>query len=226
MFGISDLNTALNLSVLDLLINLLLATAVSFVLAWHYTSFGRALSNRREFAYVIPFVCLTTVLIISIVKSSLALSLGLVGALSIVRFRTPVKEPEELAYLFMAIAAGLGFGADQRIPTIAAVVFILGVLTIRANVAYKPKNQTHFLNVEIPAGGESESLIKKLDEVISKSSASAEVKRVDARDAKISATFYIDCRDKEELFRLMENLRGNFPESKISLIQRNPSEGI
>ena len=62
------------------------------------------MSNREEFAQVFPFILLTTVLIISVVKSSLALSLGLVGALSIVRFRTPIKEPEELAYLFVAIA--------------------------------------------------------------------------------------------------------------------------
>lgn len=50
-------------------------------------------------------------LVIFVVKSSLALSLGLVGALSIVRFRTPIKGPEELVYLFLSIAIGLGFGA-------------------------------------------------------------------------------------------------------------------
>ena len=50
---------------------------------------------------------MVTTLVIAVVKSSLALSLGLVGALSIVRFRTPVKEPEELTYLFFSIALGL-----------------------------------------------------------------------------------------------------------------------
>ena len=63
---------------------------------------------------VLPVICLTTLLVISVVKSSLALSLGLVGALSIVRFRTPIKEPEELAYIFLAIAIGLALGADQK----------------------------------------------------------------------------------------------------------------
>ena len=50
---------------------------------------------------------MTTMLIISIVKSSLALSLGLVGALSIIRFRAAIKEPEELAYLFLAIGISI-----------------------------------------------------------------------------------------------------------------------
>ena len=52
-------------------------------------------------------------IIITIVKSSLALSLGLVGALSIVRFRTAIKDPEELSFLFISIAIGLGMGANQ-----------------------------------------------------------------------------------------------------------------
>ena len=72
-----------------------------------------------------PFIILTTILIISIVKSSLALSLGLVGALSIVRFRTPIKEPEELAYLFISIAIGLGLGANQVLATVISSLFIL-----------------------------------------------------------------------------------------------------
>ena len=70
---------------------------------------------------------LITFFVILIVKSSLALSLGLVGALSIVRFRTPIKEPEEFIYLFLAISIGLGYGAGQIIITslISIVIFII-----------------------------------------------------------------------------------------------------
>jgi len=60
-----------------------------------------------------------------VVKSSLALSLGLVGALSIVRFRTPIKEPEELVYLFLAISIGLGYAAGHTILTTTLVTSIL-----------------------------------------------------------------------------------------------------
>ena len=70
------------------------------------------------------------ILIISIVKSSLALSLGLVGALSIVRFRAAIKEPEELVYLFFVISIGLSNGANQFLlsiffPTTSAIFFPL-----------------------------------------------------------------------------------------------------
>ena len=116
------------LSVGMLVINLAVGVVLALALRWHFERFGSTLSNRSEFAQVFPLIVLTTVLIISVVKSSLALSLGLVGALSIVRFRTPIKEPEELAYLFMAIAMGLGLGADQLVPTVVASVIILAVI--------------------------------------------------------------------------------------------------
>ena len=103
------------LSVTTVLTNLVASAVLSLILAWHFVKFGSSFSNRHKFAAVLPTIALTTVLVISVVKASLALSLGLVGALSIVRFRTPVKEPEELAYLFLAIAVGLGLGADQRL---------------------------------------------------------------------------------------------------------------
>jgi hypothetical protein len=138
------------LSITTLAINLLISLVLSLLVAWFYTQYGRSLSNRERLAQSIPVLALITVLIISIVKSSLALSLGLVGALSIVRFRTAVKEPEELVYLFMAIAIGLGLGADQRWPTIVAVLIILGFLFSRTILTSRPSKSNLFLNVVTP----------------------------------------------------------------------------
>ena len=61
----------------------------------------------------------------------MALSLGLVGALSIVRFRAAIKEPEELVYLFFAIAIGLGFGARQGLVTAITFFILLALLYAR-----------------------------------------------------------------------------------------------
>ena len=70
-------------------------------------------------------MALTTFLVISVVKSSLALSLGLVGALSVIRFRTPIKEPEELVYLFLSISLGLGYGSGQFLLTLLCFIIII-----------------------------------------------------------------------------------------------------
>ena len=116
------------LSLGALVLNMLLAFVLSVIVAWYYARFGEALSNRMKLAKLLPILTLITVLVISVIKSSLALSLGLVGALSIVRFRTAVKDPEELLYLFFAIAIGLGMGADQRAVTLVAVFFTVLLL--------------------------------------------------------------------------------------------------
>jgi len=95
------------------LIQLLLTVILSLLIGFFYIKYGNSLSNRKALSRVLVLVSLTTMIIITIVKGSLALSLGLVGALSIVRFRTAIKEPEELAYFFMVISIGLGIGAGQ-----------------------------------------------------------------------------------------------------------------
>lgn len=100
---------------------------LSFCLKFIYQEKSISLSNKSHISNILPLLSLVTFLVILIVKSSLALSLGLVGALSIVRFRTPIKEPEELIYLFLAISIGLGYGAGQIIPTttISIIIFIV-----------------------------------------------------------------------------------------------------
>jgi len=116
-----------------LAINLGLAAVCAHVLALAYIHWGASLTNRRKFAANFYLMTITTAFIILIVRSSVALSLGLVGALSIVRFRTAVKEAEELAYLFFAIGLGIGLGDNQRLITLLALVVgiaIIGLLRL------------------------------------------------------------------------------------------------
>lgn len=133
-----------------LAINMLLSIILASTVARVYRRYRRSLSNRANPARNLPPLALTTVLIISIIKSSLALSLGLVGALSIVRFRTAIKEPEELVYLFIAIAIGLGLGADQRIPTLVAILIVLTYFFLRTFLSPRPQKNNLYFNVITP----------------------------------------------------------------------------
>jgi hypothetical protein len=178
------------LSIIALLVNLLLGAAVAFTLSWHYRHFAQTYTNRVELAQVFPLITLVTVLIISVIKSSLALSLGLVGALSIVRFRTPIKEPEELAYLFMAIAIGLGFGADQRTPTLLAAVVILGIIAARSLMTRKNENHNLYLNVEVVRSDENTNGFRKINGALSKHVSMADMRRLDVRDGSLQATLH------------------------------------
>jgi len=111
-------------SIVEFLINIFLTIILSYILGVIYSKYGSSLSNRKKLKQTFVLMAVTVMIVITIVKSSLALSLGLVGALSIVRFRTAIKEPEELVYFFIAIAIGLGMGANQRVLTVIGILLI------------------------------------------------------------------------------------------------------
>lgn len=210
------------LSPATVVINLLLTAALAFILALHFEHFGSTFSNRRKFAHVLPAIALTTTLVITVVKASLALSLGLVGALSIIRFRTPVKEPEELAYLFMAIAVGLGMGADQRLATVAATTVILAILTVRALLARGTSRQSNlFLNIAVPPGASREGALQELVDTLHKHVPSADMRRVDLTDGVMEATFYLDCKGPATLTALHDELIRRYPEASITFVEQS-----
>lgn len=122
------LPTIVPVSITDLAINLVFCIIAAVILRTLYVHKSISLSGKFHIGTVIPMLAVVTFLVIMVVKSSLALSLGLVGALSVIRFRTPIKEPEELVYLFLAIALGLGYGAGQTFVT--SIVFVVVVLLI------------------------------------------------------------------------------------------------
>ncbi len=131
--------------------NLLLSALLAWILGRVYVQFGTTLSNREQFARNFLLVTTTTMLIITIVKSSLALSLGLVGALSIIRFRAAIKEPEELSYLFLAISVGLGLGAEQTVITVLAFFVMLAMLIGRHWVRRRAERPNLYLTITCPA---------------------------------------------------------------------------
>jgi len=211
------------LSLTALMLALAVGVLLSLLVRWHFNRFGSTLSNREEFGQVFPFVLLTTVLIISVVKSSLALSLGLVGALSIVRFRTPIKEPEELAYLFISIAIGLGLGAGRTVPTIAATVFILGAMATLKWVRRESDAKNLYLSVDWQeAGGDDpDRQLQRLNEAISKFVVNCDLRRFDVRDSTLEATYALDISTTTDLSALVGELRRSFPNAGVTFLDQN-----
>jgi hypothetical protein len=207
----------------ELLFNLMIGLVLAIILRWHFSRFGSTLSNRDEFAQVFPFIILATILIISIVKSSLALSLGLVGALSIVRFRTPIKEPEELAYLFISIAIGLGLGASQTVPTVIAIIFILGALAGLKWARREKSGKQLFLSLDWGKNDASDrqGQLTAMNKVIIRHAASSDLRRYDVRGKVLSATYLVDINDDDSLNALIDDLSNSFPEINATFLDQN-----
>ncbi len=200
----------------DLLINLVLAAVVSTVLAMLYVRYGRSLSNRRTFSRNFLPIAMTTLLVITIVKSSLALSLGLVGALSIVRFRAAIKEPEELAYLFLSIGVGLGLGADQRAVTLIAIGFIAACLVGRDQL-FAPSEETSNLFVTVTAGKKVE--LGVLVNALKKHAVEASIVRVDDGSEGLEAAFNASFSGVEGLTAAKDALRELDPNLRLSFVE-------
>jgi len=223
-FGI-ELGTAAPLSLGALLTGLCTGLVLALILRWHFQRFGSTLSNRAEFAQVFPFIVMTTILIITIVKSSLALSLGLVGALSIVRFRTPIKEPEELAYLFMAIAIGLGLGADQLAPTIMGTAVILGSVGALRWSKSGEDSKNLYLSIHCPIPAGERSPIQDLEAIVDRFVSAGDLRRIDKRNGALEATYWVDLENSGSLTDMVEALEAAFPDIGITFIdqQRIPA---
>jgi hypothetical protein len=215
-------NVTAPLSLPVMVLNLALGIALSLVVAWYYKRYGTSLSNRAQFAPTLVMLTLITLLTITIVKSSLALSLGLVGALSIVRFRTAIKDPEELIFLFFAIAIGLGLGADQRIVTIVAFIVIMGYLAVRA-ILRRRKLASHSLYMNIQVNGEQAgtTTFNEINQLLSRQFPEVDLRRLDQADHTLQMTYYINARDADSLVKAMDAIKAAFPSSTVSLVEQN-----
>jgi hypothetical protein len=222
MDNLLDFTPSSLLSLNSLTINMLIGILLSTALAWFYTRFGRSLSNRAKFAQTLPVLALTTVLIISIVRSSLALSLGLVGALSIVRFRTAIKEPEELVHLFIAIAIGLGLGADQRLPTIVGLIVILGYLSVRTLVTPRRLESNLYMNV---LTSPSDNAFARINDLLFRHVVTADLRRLDRTDSSLQATYLIASPGDHALVSLMDDMSAELPGCEFSFVEQDNTLG-
>ena len=148
-------NSNIEIDLLNFFYAILLSFVLSFLVKLTYLKVGKSLNDKSYFSDTFIPLALITTLVITVIKFSLALSLGLVGALSIVRFRAAIKEPEELVYLFFVISIGLSNGANQFLLSIFATLVILSFLfgrylfenKFRKNVQYSL--DSNILNINI-----------------------------------------------------------------------------
>ena len=163
---------------------------------------------------------MTTMLIITIVKSSLALSLGLVGALSIVRFRTAIKEPEELIYLFICIAIGLGLGANQILITVVGFL-ITCFYIVFINRRRIKQNSREYMNLILSFSEINSQKLKKIMEIISKYTDEIKLNRYSEKKDFSESSLTIMIKDFDDLIRIRSDLMEIHPDVTLDFIDNN-----
>jgi len=163
VFKSSFIEKAAEFSILDVTIAMFLALAIGLFIFLVYKKTFAGVMYSASFGVSIIAMTLITTLIILAVTSNIILSLGMVGALSIVRFRTAVKEPLDIAFLFWSISAGIVIGAGLIPLAIIGSVFIGIFLLVFVNRKSNDTPYVIILNLESDkAENDSMSKIKAM----------------------------------------------------------------
>jgi uncharacterized membrane protein YhiD involved in acid resistance len=133
VFKNSFLESVESFTVTDLLIGMLFAVIIGLFIFWVYKKTFTGIMYSPGFSLTLIGLCLVTTLVIMAVTSNVVLSLGMVGALSIVRFRAAIKDPMEIVFLFWSLAVGIVIGAGMIPLALTGSVIIGVILMIFAN---------------------------------------------------------------------------------------------
>ena len=140
---------------LTLVLSLALAFATGLFISWIYRSNYRGVMYNNNFGLTLVLMTLITTPVVMCIRESIQLSMGMVGALSIVRFRTAVKDPLDTAYMFWALTMGILLGAGQFFFAALTVVGIGALIIVMNRLKFKQMN-SYLLVVHYVPGLESQ----------------------------------------------------------------------
>lgn len=199
------------------ILNLLITAIIAYILKLFYIKYGRAISDRRKFSNNFIPLAIGTLLIITVIKSSVALSLGLVGALSIVRFRSAIKDPEELTMLFLIIGFGLMGGADKPVLSIISFALILPIFYFNSLLSKNKGTVTNkaFLNVSTKNND-----VSVITASIEPHTSYLEIKRIDSNGEGINASFYCTVKGTDQLQKIINAVKSDDSTAVVSFVEQ------
>ena len=140
-----------NVGVAGFVFVMIVSLACSIFIAHLYRYFYSTHSSGTQIHRAFPLLGISVTSIFITVQFSLPLSLGLLGALSIVRFRTPIKEPEEIGFLMLVIATSISCATFNFVFLgVVLIVAVLALFLLRSGVLYQPHDEG-FIVVTLPA---------------------------------------------------------------------------
>ena len=123
-----------------ILLSMVLALLAGIFIAWIYRRNYRGVMYSNNFALTLIMMTLITCPVVMCIRESIQLSMGMVGALSIVRFRTAVKDPLDTAYMFWALTMGILLGAELYVHALAVVLGISVILIAMTFIRFRNPN--------------------------------------------------------------------------------------
>ena len=217
------LNENIQIDLKTFVLNLFVAIILSFLIQLTYNRISRSLSSAENFSRNFIVLGLTTTIIITIVKSSLALSLGLVGALSIVRFRAAIKEPEELVFLFLIITVGLGCGAGQiNITMVGTLIAIMIIFIMYFSKRNRQKITIDRFNISLISSKKlDKNSLKKIIDLVSDHSLQSEFISISQDNDQTIINLLSKFDNFDNINKLNTIINKNFPKMNFVFVRDN-----
>lgn len=139
-----------DINYLRFITGMILLVALSKTMQFVYRKYSDSPTNRKSFSSIFVLFSISIFLIVTTIKSSLALSLGMVGALSIIRFRTAIKEPEQLIYFLGITGVAIAIAAEKEVLAILVVfVFIVSAFLNKKSNKSKRISEIQYLLINL-----------------------------------------------------------------------------
>ena len=162
IFKSNFLANVTSVTILDMFLALALSFAIGLFIFLVYKKTYRGVLYSPNFAMTLIMLTLVTAPVVMAIGSNVALSMGMVGALSIVRFRTAVKEPLDTVYMFWAITMGILLGAGQYIISLVVVITIAVILLVMSFVHFhNPNSYLLVMHYDEYAEGDIEAELRR-----------------------------------------------------------------
>lgn len=158
--------TATDLTFSSILSALLSAFLCGMIIYTVYRNFYKGVIYNNNFNILLVLVSVVTAFIVLTISSNVVLSLGMVGALSIVRFRTAIKDPLDVGFLFCAVAIGITCGAGLYIMSFTCTIFVSIVYIILANLKGTARVYLLIIKFDNEANEEVQRILKPLKSVL------------------------------------------------------------
>ncbi len=155
-----------NMPLKNLIIVMCVAVVASVLIYFMYKLCFRGVVYSSAFNVTVALMVVITAMIVATISSNAALSLGMVGALSIVRFRTAIKDPMDLMFLFWSVAAGIGIGAELYHVVVIGNIVVAGAFLVYSSIKNKKQLYLLVMSYSTDADAQVEKALAEVNHVM------------------------------------------------------------
>ena len=203
-----------NISIAEIAIGLIVSVLLAFFIYFIYKKTYSGVMYSKNFNVTILLVTIITTMVMMIIGSNLALSLGMVGALSIIRFRTAVKDAKDSAFIFWAIAVGIACGSGiYTIAVLGSIIIALVLLFLSRGVM----DDTTYLVI---VHGNADTDVDKVTGIVEDHCSKCNLKMKNITESKIDITYEVSFKKGKES-ELTALLRGVAGVSALNVVTYN-----